>query len=330
MSEKPPVPHVLINESLRRYTSWRVGGPADLLCRPASLEELQAFLASVPAEMPVTWLGLGSNVLVRDGGIRGAVVCTSGLPRVIERLDAGMDARGRATQGAVADAGTDARGRATQGAVADAGRVRAGAGVPCATLARRCVRWKLGPAAFFAGIPGSLGGALAMNAGAYGAETWERVESVTTIDRSGVLRERRRAEFDIGYRHVAGAPGEWFVGAVLAFEANRVGEALVMKELLAARSAAQPLGRPNAGSVFRNPAGDYAGRLIEAAGLKGQRRGGAVVSAKHANFIINEGGATAADVEGLIETVRAAVKEQTGVLLELEVRVLGERGGAQS
>jgi UDP-N-acetylmuramate dehydrogenase len=248
--------------------------------------------------MPVTWLGLGSNVLVRDGGIRGAVICTSGLPRAIERLDAQ--------------------------------HVRAGAGVPCATLARRCVRWKLGPAAFFAGIPGSVGGALAMNAGAYGAETWERVESVETIDRAGALHERRRAEFDVGYRHVAGVPGEWFVGAVFAFEPNRDGEALAMKQLLAARSAAQPLGRPNAGSVFRNPAGDFAGRLIEAAGLKGQRRGGAVVSEKHANFIINEGQATAADVEGLIETVRATVKERTGVLLELEVRVLGSPTGEQS
>jgi UDP-N-acetylmuramate dehydrogenase len=289
---------VLSNESLRRYTSWRVGGTADLFCRPETLEELQAFLASVPPEMAVTWLGLGSNVLVRDGGIRGAVVCTSGLPRVIDRLEPN--------------------------------RVHAGAGVPCATLARRCVRWKLGPAAFFAGIPGSVGGALAMNAGAYGSETWDRVESVETIDRSGGLRERGRAEFDVGYRRVVGAPGEWFVGAVLTFEANREGEALAMKELLAARSASQPLGRPNAGSVFRNPPGDFAGRLIEAAGLKGRRLGGAVVSEKHANFIINEGVATAADVEGLIETVRATVEERTGVLLELEVRVLGVRAGAQS
>jgi UDP-N-acetylmuramate dehydrogenase len=313
MKEKPKVARVLPNESLRRYTSWRVGGAADLFCRPASLEELQSFLASVPPEMPLTWLGLGSNVLVRDGGIRGAVICTSGLPRAIERLDAGTDARGRATQGAVA--GTQ--------------RVRAGAGVPCATLARRCVRWKLGPAAFFAGIPGSVGGALAMNAGAYGAETWERVESVETIDRAGHVRERTRAEFDVGYRRVVGAPGEWFVGAVLVFEPNRDAEALAMKELLAARSASQPLGRPNAGSVFRNPPGDFAGRLIEAAGLKGQRRGGAVVSEKHANFIINEGDATAADVEGLIETVQATVKERTGVLLELEVRVLGVSAGVE-
>ena len=298
MKQKPPLPRVLPNESLRRYTSWRVGGTADLFCRPTTVEELQSFLASVPAETALTWLGLGSNVLVRDGGIRGAVVSTSRLPRKIERVNTH--------------------------------RVHAGAGVPCATLARHCVRWKLGPAAFFAGIPGSVGGALAMNAGAYGSETWERVESVETIDRGGALRERGRAEFDVGYRRVSGPPGEWFIGAVLAFAANREGEALAMKELLAARSASQPLGRPNAGSVFRNPPGDFAGRLIEAAGLKGRRRGGAVVSEKHANFIINEGQATAADVEGLIETVRAAVKERTGVLLELEVRVLGERAGAES
>jgi UDP-N-acetylmuramate dehydrogenase len=308
MSEKP---RVLRNESLRRYTSWRVGGPADLLCRPASLEELQMFLAEIPLEMPVTWLGLGSNVLVRDGGIRGAVICTSGMPRLIERVDAGKDARGRTAQGAVADASL----------------VRAGAGVPCATLARRCVRWKLGPAAFFAGIPGSVGGALAMNAGAFGAETWERVESVVTIDRAGVLHDRGRAEYEVGYRRVTGPPGEWFVGAVFAFESNRDGEALAMKELLEARGASQPLGRPNAGSVFRNPAGDFAGRLIEAAGLKGQRHGGAVVSEKHANFIINDGQATAADVEELIETVRRTVEQRMGVSLELEVRVLGVPAG---
>ena len=295
MSEKPRVHR---NEPLRSYTSWRVGGPADLLCRPASLGELQMFLAEVPAEMPVTWLGLGSNVLVRDGGIRGAVICTSGLPRLIERLDAG--------------------------------RVRAGAGVPCATLARRCVRFKLGPAAFFAGIPGSVGGALAMNAGAYGAETWERVESVATIDRAGVVHERSRAKYHVGYRRVTGPPGEWFVSAVFALESNRDGEALAMKELLQARSATQPLGRPNAGSVFRNPPGDFAGRLIEAAGLKGRRQGGAVVSEKHANFIVNEGQATAADVEGLIETVRKTVEERTGVALELEVRALGAPAGGHS
>jgi UDP-N-acetylmuramate dehydrogenase len=297
MSERPPVPSVLRNEPLRGYTSWRVGGPADLLCRPTNLAELQAFIASLPAEMPVTWLGLGSNVLVRDGGIRGAVVCTTRLPRSIERLDAC--------------------------------RIRASAAVPCATLARRCVRLKLGPAAFFAGIPGSVGGALAMNAGAYGSETWERVESVQTIDRAGVIRDRGRADFSVGYRRVAGAPGEWFVSAVFVFESNREGEALAMKQLLAARSATQPLGRPNAGSVFRNPSGDFAGRLIEAAGLKGLARGGAVVSEKHANFIINTGSASAADIEGLIEIVRATVKERAGVLLELEVRVLGAPAGGR-
>jgi UDP-N-acetylmuramate dehydrogenase len=233
------------------------------------------------------------------------------MPRLIERVDAGKDARGRTAQGAVADARL----------------VRAGAGVPCATLARRCVRWKLGPAAFFAGIPGSVGGALAMNAGAFGAETWERVESVVTIDRAGVLHDRGRAEYEVGYRRVTGPPGEWFVGAVFAFESNRDGEALAMKELLEARGASQPLGRPNAGSVFRNPAGDFAGRLIEAAGLKGQRHGGAVVSEKHANFIINDGQATAADVEELIETVRRTVEQRMGVSLELEVRVLGVPAG---
>jgi UDP-N-acetylmuramate dehydrogenase len=291
LTEMPEARGVLRDEPMRNHTSWRVGGPAEFFCRPTSVEELRAFLASVPAQMPMTWFGLGSNLLVRDGGIRGAVICTSRLPRVIERLDAR--------------------------------RVRAGAGVPCATLARRCARWGLGPAAFFAGIPGTVGGALAMNAGAFGGETWERVESAVTIDRGGTVRERSRADFTVGYRTVAGAPEEWFLSAVFGFETDR-DEAAAMRQLLSTRSASQPLGRPSAGSVFRNPPGDFAGRLIEQAGCKGARRGGALVSDKHANFIINTGAATAEDIETLIEDVRAAVKQRFGVELELEVRVLGE------
>jgi len=280
------------DEPMSRHTSWRVGGPADLFFRPASIGDVQRFVRELPPEMPLTWIGLGSNLLVRDGGIRGAVVCTSGLPREIERLDEL--------------------------------RVRAGAGVPCATLARRCVRFGLGPAAFFAGIPGTLGGALAMNAGAFGAETWDSIERVETIDRSGTIRQRSRSEFSVGYRFVAGADGQWYLGATLRFAADRADDAASMKQLLAKRSDSQPLGRPSAGSVFRNPPGDHAGRLIEAAGLKGAREGGAMVSDKHANFIINTGEATARDIEALIARVRAEVGRRFGLELEPEVRIIGE------
>jgi UDP-N-acetylmuramate dehydrogenase len=283
---------VLRDEPMSKHTSWRVGGLADVFYRPASIVELKAFLQSLPPNMPVTWFGLGSNLLVRDGGIRGAVICTSGMPREIERLDAQ--------------------------------RVRAGAGAPCATLARRCARWGLGPAAFFAGIPGTVGGALAMNAGAFGGETWDRVEGVQTMDRSGVVRDRARPEFTVGYRAVAGAADEWYLSATFRLEPGRETEAATMKGLLDKRSASQPLGRPSAGSVFRNPPGDYAGRLIESAGLKGASRGGAMVSNKHANFIINTGNATARDIEELIAEIRARVRASSGVDLELEVRVLGE------
>ena len=283
---------VLRNEPLHKHTSWRVGGPADLFYTPSTLAELKRILAELPAATPVHWLGLGSNLLVRDGGIRGAVIATSRLPRELERLDER--------------------------------RVRASAGLACMLLAKRCVRWQLGPAAFFAGIPGTVGGALAMNAGAFGGETWTHVESVTTIDRGGDVHERARAEFEIGYRSVRGPASDWFLGATFRFEHDAVSSMQAIKTLLARRNATQPLGVPSCGSVFRNPSGDFAGRLIEQAGLKGHRLGGAMVSDKHANFILNVGDATAADVEGLIGEIRAAVKRTSGVQLELEVRVIGE------
>ncbi len=287
---------VLSKEPMRRHTSWRVGGPADLYIKPASLHELAAFLASLPAGMPIHWLGLGSNLLVRDGGIRGAVIATGRLPRELERLDEHL--------------------------------VRASAGLACMLLAKRCVRWQLGPAAFFAGIPGTVGGALAMNAGAFGGETWTNVQSVTTIDRRGELRERARADFDIDYRTVRGRGDEWFLGATFRFEHDASSSMEAIKELLARRNAAQPIGSPSCGSVFRNPPGDFAGRLIEQAGLKGLRVGGAMVSEKHANFIVNAAQATAADIEALIGEVRARVARTSGVQLELEVRVIGEAADA--
>jgi UDP-N-acetylmuramate dehydrogenase len=203
-------------------------------------------------------------------------------------------------------------------------RVKVGAGVPCTVLARQCIRWQLGPATFFAGIPGTVGGALAMNAGAFGGETWDAVESVETIDRKGSVRARPADDFKVAYRSVAGATDEWFLGATLAFESVDADRSSI-SELLRERGSSQPLGQRSCGSVFRNPPGGFAARLIEGAGLKGERVGDAVVSDKHANFIINAGSASAEDVERLIERVRDRVEAESGIALELEVRILGER-----
>jgi UDP-N-acetylmuramate dehydrogenase len=287
----------LRDEPMRKHTSWRVGGPADLFFKPTSVRALQRILADLPPDLPLHWLGLGSNVLVRDGGIRGAVIATAGLPKDLARIDDQ--------------------------------RVRASAGLACMLLAKQCVRWKLGPAAFFAGIPGTVGGALAMNAGAFGGETWNHVESLLTIDRRGEVRTRPRTDFAIAYRTVRG-PAEWFLGATFRFEHDAESSMATIKAMLARRNAAQPLGVPSCGSVFRNPAGNFAGRLIEQAGLKGRRIGGAMVSEKHANFIVNAGDATAADIEALIDEVRATVQRQSGVHLELEVRVIGEPAAIRS
>ena len=279
-------------EPLSRHTSWRVGGPAELYFRPAGLEDLSLFLRDLDPDTPVFWLGLGSNLLVRDGGIRGVVIAAAGIFKDLERV----------------------------GPL----QVRAGVSLPCTQLARQCVRWGLGPSEFFAGIPGTVGGALAMNAGAHGGETWERVRSVTTIDRQGAIHERLPDDFEIGYRSVTGKDDEWFVAALFEFEEGIAGSQETLKEMLARRKDTQPLGLLSCGSVFRNPEGDFAARLIEAAGLKGHRIGGAEVSEKHANFIINCADASAEDIEALINHVRRTVAEVHGIDLVREVRIVGE------
>jgi len=284
---------LLRNEPLSRHTSWHVGGPADWYFEPRDRADLAAFLRAVPKEMPIHWVGLGSNLLVRDGGVRGAVIVTHGALSALER-------RG-----------------ATQ--------VWCEAGVPCARLARQCVRWGLGPAEFFAGIPGTLGGALAMNAGAFGGETWQQVVAVEVIDRHGQLHRREAAEYRIGYRQaVSPVSGEAFLGALLQFAPQATESTDGIRDLLLERKAKQPIGEWSCGSVFTNPPGDHAARLIEAAGLKGLRIGGACVSTKHANFIVNEGTASARDLEQLIAKVQEAVAEHFGIRLETEVRIIGE------
>lgn len=286
-------PKLLLNEPLARYTSWRVGGRADQLYIPAGLDDLSAFLRHLDIEQPIYFIGLGSNLLVRDGGVRGTVVLMHNVLTALKM---------------------------------DGDLVYSEAGVTCAKLAKFCAKEALCGGEFFAGIPGTVGGALAMNAGCYGSETWNVVKRVTTINRKGELNTRDAAAFIPSYRHIEKpVADEWFVAAWFGLAKGDADEsAKRIKELLAKRLASQPLNLPSAGSTFRNPAGDYAARLIEASGLKGYIIGGAQVSERHANFIVNVGGATALDIELLIKHIRDTVLEQQGVLLQQEVKVLGE------
>jgi UDP-N-acetylmuramate dehydrogenase len=232
---------------------------------------------------------------VRDGGLRGAVIVTHG---VLGRLERRAD-----------------------------GDVHCDAGVPCARIARPCIRWAIGPADFFAGITGTLGGALAMNAGAFGGETWTHVVEVEVIDRGGAIRVRQAGEYQVGYRKCTPpVAGEGFLSARLRFAPRPDADNEQIRSLLVRRRETQPIGEWSCGSVFTNPPGDHAARLIEAAGLKGLRIGGACVSPKHANFIVNDAGATAADLERLIAHVQQTVEAKSGIRLVPEVRVVGEAG----
>jgi len=281
------------NEPMSRHTTWHAGGPAEAWFVPRDVADLADFLRALPPGVPVTWVGLGSNLLVRDGGIRGVVICLHSALTGLARIDAT--------------------------------RLRVEAGVACARIARQCAKWQLGPAEFFAGIPGTLGGALAMNAGAWGGETWRQVESVETIDRAGVVRSRSAAEYSVGYRRVQPpVTGEWFMAATLGFEHRADAGLDAIRSLLERRLASQPIGAWSCGSVFTNPPGDHAARLIESAGLKGYRLGDAAVSTKHANFIINLGHARAAELEAVIHHVQETVERVHGVRLTTEVRILGE------
>jgi UDP-N-acetylmuramate dehydrogenase len=286
---------VLRNEPMSRHTSWHVGGPADVYFQPRDVDDLAAFLRSLPRDTELHWVGLGSNLLVRDGGVRGVVIATHGSLGRLERISQTV--------------------------------VYCEAGVPCARLAKQCIKWGLGPAEFYAGIPGTFGGALAMNAGAFGGETWSHVVEVEVINRAGQRCKRAPSEYRVGYRQViAPQMDEWFISARLNFELRPPAHEAQVRALLQRRRETQPIGEWSCGSVFTNPPGDHAARLIEAAGLKGHRVGGASVSTKHANFIINDGAATAADVEALVAHVRATVRQVHGVELQPEFRVIGEPG----
>ena len=292
-----------VDEPMSKHTTWRAGGDADRYYQPADLDDWADFLRASPHDV-IHVIGLGSNLLVRDGGLRGTVVALHARLndlRLIEQNQSG-------------------------------GLIYASAGVACAKVARFAAKHHLAGAEFLAGIPGTVGGALAMNAGCYGSETWEIVAQVQIIKRNGEIVMRQPGEYAIAYRSVkrqsepAGTIGaEWFTGAYFRLaQGDQTQSRQRIKELLAQRVASQPLNMPNAGSVFRNPPGDYAARLIEACGLKGCHIGGAMVSPKHANFIVNTGNASAADIEALIMMVQSRVKKATGIALIQEVRIIGD------
>lgn len=284
------------HESLAHYTTWRVGGPAKLLYKPEHIADLARFLQSCKADEPLLWLGLGSNSLIRDGGFLGTVILTQGCLNELTLINPTT--------------------------------IRVEAGVSCAKMARFAARNDLEGGEFWAGIPGTMGGALRMNAGCFNGETWDHVIELETMTRDGVIHHRKPADFEIAYRHVSGLMAdEWFVAATFQLRKGDKETSLAnIKALLDRRAATQPTSEYNCGSVFRNPAGDYAARLIESCGLKGHAIGGAMVSEKHANFIVNhEGHANASDIEKLIEHVHQTVLKEKGVDLVREVHFLGDK-----
>ena len=286
------------DEPMAGHVTWRAGGRVAKACFPRGIDDLAAFMAGMRHDEPLLMVGLGSNLLIRDGGFDGTAIFTHGALDML-RLEAD-------------------------------GTIYAEAGVASPKVARFAANQNFAGAEFLAGIPGTLGGALAMNAGCHGGEIWSYVERVRMLTRKGELVDRTPADFAIAYRHcgLKVATDEIFVAAWLRFPAGDAATArATIKTLLEKRIASQPLQLPNAGSVFRNPPGDYAARLIETAGLKGLDEGGARVSEKHANFIVNPGGkANAAAIESLIGRIQAEIRERFGVELVREVRILGARG----
>jgi len=278
--------------SLKPFTTWHIGGRAEKLYWPTDLADLQHFLTRTPKDEPLTWLGLGSNVLIDDAGINGTVIITQG---------------------------------ALQSLTMKSHKVRAEAGISCAQVARFAAKNGQGQGAeFMAGIPGTVGGALCMNAGAFSGETWDNVVAVEVLSRDGTMHHRAVQDFNYGYRYCHGlGPDEWFVAGIFEFAPGSTQASLdKLKALLAKRADTQPTGKPCCGSVFRNPPGYYAGRLIESLNLKGHRMGGAQVSEKHANFIINTGDATAQDVLQLVSYLQQRVQETYGIALQTEIKYL--------
>ena len=295
MSKPPYEGELLLQESLADYTTWRAGGIAKALYKPTGIPDLAVFLKQLPENERILWLGLGSNSLIKDLGFSGTVILTQGCLNTIELI------------------GDDL--------------IRVEAGVSCAKMARFGARNNLVGGEFWAGIPGTMGGALRMNAGCFNGETWQSVVDVETMTRNGEIRRRKPSEFNVSYRHVTGlSEEEWFISATCRMVCGEKDKSLqLIKELLEHRAQTQPTSEYNCGSVFKNPTGTYAAKLIESCGLKGFSLGGAKVSTKHANFIINhEGIASALDIEQLIQHVRKTVLEKTSIELLHEIHILGD------
>ena len=294
------------NIPLAKYTSYKVGGSAKIYFRPKNLPELVMFIKKLPVDEPLLWLGLGSNVLIRDGGFDGAVVHIKNVLNDLTIIKLEVDGL----------------------------LIKVGAGVTCAKLAKFCVEHNLGQGIWFAGIPGTIGGALYMNAGAFKGETWEHVMSVEVVDRYGKISIKYPSDYNISYRSAIILDdsqnvnsSEWFVGATLWFKFTNTTSQNLQKALnllLQTRKNTQPIGTLNCGSVFKNPANNAAGKLIEAAELKGKKLGNAVISEKHANFIINLGTANASDIERLIKFVQHKIFKKYNIMLEPEVKILGK------
>ena len=280
------------NELLSKHTAWKVGGPADIFFTPQNRDDLSNFLKSNHGKQ-ITWLGNGTNVLVRDGGIRGAVISTK---KSIDKIN--METKNSC-------------------------RVEAGAS--CMDLALFAEKNQLGPAAFFSGIPGSIGGALTMNAGSFGMETWNLVKEVEVINEKGDISFLEKESFDIAYRIVTFPFRLWFLSCSMFLSSDEQTTKDNLIELRNQRIRTQPLSEDTCGSVFKNPPGNFAGALIEKSGLKGFKIGSASISEQHANFIVNEGGATAGDIENLINHTRQVVKKNYDIDLQLEVRIMGEK-----
>ena len=281
------------DESMVKHTSWGIGGCADLFYSPKSREDLVSFLSSIDPNLPIAWIGKGTNILVRDGGIRGVVISTKSFLKEIEKTSEYL--------------------------------YKVEAGVACVELALFCQKNGIGPAAFFSGIPGSIGGALTMNAGSFGMETWDLVIEAEVINEKGDISFLEKESFDIAYRTVTFPFRLWFLSCSMSLSSDEQTTKDNLIELRNQRIKTQPLSEDTCGSVFKNPPGNFAGALIEGSGLKGFKIGSASISEKHANFIVNQGGATAGDIENLINHTRQVVKKNYDIDLQPEVRIMGEK-----
>jgi len=280
------------DESMAKHTSWGIGGCADLFYSPKNREDLVSFLSSIDPNLPITWIGKGTNILIRDGGIRGVVISTKSFLKEIEKTSEYL--------------------------------YKVEAGVACVELALFCQKNGIGPAAFFSGIPGSIGGALTMNAGSFGMETWDLVKEVEVINETGDISFLEKESFDIAYRTVTFPFRLWFLSCSMSLSSDEQTTKDNLIELRNQRIRTQPLSEDTCGSVFKNPPGNFAGALIDESGLKGFKIGSASISKQHANFIVNEGGATAGDIENLINHTRQVVKKNYEIDLQPEVRIIGE------